>query len=152
MNLLKKIYHYRPVARIFHTTVSCLQDALADCDSVLDLGCGPSSPVQYCIHLKRTVGVEVFTDYLELAKINKTHTEYLSANIFDLNFPENSFDAVVLIEVIEHMEKTDANRALALSEKWAKKKVILTTPNGFFKMDDAVDGNKFQKHPVRLDN
>ncbi len=145
MSWTKKIYHLKPIAKLFHTTVYCLQKELADCDTVLDIGCGPLSPILYC-DIKYSVGVEVFDKYLEEAKKNKTHSKYLHSNMFDLDYEENSFDAIVMVEVIEHLTYEDGLRLLELSEKWAKKKIILTTPNGYFRMDEAVDGNEFQRH------
>jgi len=62
-----------------------------------------------------------------------------------LNYKENSFDAVILIDVIEHTTEGDGLKLLNDAKKWAKKKMIVTTPNGFVSQN-AVDGNIFQKH------
>jgi len=50
-------YRNKWISRFLHTSVYCLQRELRGCDSVLDLGCGPSSPTQYCGVLY-SVGVE----------------------------------------------------------------------------------------------
>jgi SAM-dependent methyltransferase len=134
-----------PLARLFHTLSYCLEKELADCDSALDIGCGSGSPLQYCRNLRYTVGVEPFRPYYETAVKNKTHTELLNVKFQDLSFAEKSFDAVVLIGVIEHMTEEDALRAMQQAERWAKKKIIVTSPNGFLPQN-AVDGNPMQRH------
>ena len=131
--------------RIFHTLNYCLQKELSDCETVLDIGCGPSSPLQYCSNIKYSVGVEPFKPYLEESKKKKIHTKYLNKKIEELDFPENSFDAVIMIEVLEHLPKKVGREILKKAEKWARKKVIISTPNGFFPMGD-VDKNQYQTH------
>ena len=145
MNLISSIYHNKLFETIFPTHVYVLKKELKDCQSVLDLGCGPDSPLQYCKNIKHSVGVEAFQQYLGVSQKNKIHTEYINKNIGDLEFEENSFDAVILMEVIEHMEETEGLDVLKKIEKWAKKKVIISTPNGFFPQK-IVDNNPMQVH------
>lgn len=144
-NLINRFYHNKFFSRLFHTTVYCLQRELKDCQSVLDLGCGPSSPLQYCQNIKYSVGVEAYKPYLAESKNKKIHTKYLNKKIEELNFPEKSFDAVIMIEVLEHLPKKLGYEILKKTEKWAKKKVIVTTPNGYFPMRN-VDNNILQTH------
>ncbi len=146
--ILKLVIKLRNITffnKMFHTILYCIQTELSDCESVLDIGCGPSSPIQYCHNLKYSVGVETYKPYIEQSKALKIHTKYINKAIEDLDFPEKSFDAVILIEVIEHMTKAQGKIILKSAEKWAKKKVIITTPNGFFPMGE-VDNNKHQRH------
>lgn len=145
MSFFNEIYHNPLVSRLFHTTVYCLQKELSDCKTVLDIGCGPSSPIQFCHNLSRTVGIEVYEPYYNKAKENKTHSEIYNKNVFDLKYLENEFDAVVLVEVIEHLTYDEGVELIHLATKWAKKKVVLTTPNGFVKQK-ALDGNPYQEH------
>lgn len=145
MNLINKLYHNRIISSIIHTTVHELCKELKECESVLDLGCGHSSPLQYCKNVKYSVGVEIHTPYLKESKKKKIHNKYLNKKVQGLKFKENSFDAVILIEVLEHLSKKDGLILLKKAEKWAKKKVIISTPNGYFPMG-TVDNNKFQKH------
>lgn len=143
--LIDKIYHTRFFARIFHTVIFCLKKELKYCESVLDLGCGPSSPLQYCKNIKYSVGVETFKPSLEESKKRKIHTEYIEKKIEEVDFPQKCFDAVILIEVLEHLPEETGYAMLKKAEKWAKKKVIVSTPNGFLPQK-ALDGNPFQKH------
>lgn len=133
------------INKIVHTLDYCLQQELKNCGTVLDLGCGPSSPIKNCKNIKHSIGVEIFDRYLNLSKKQKIHNEYIQKNILDLDFPKKSFDAVILIEVLEHLSKKDGKKVIKLASQWAKKKIIISTPNNYFPMG-TVDGNLYQKH------
>lgn len=143
--VIDKLYHNKLISQLFHTVVYCLKRELADCHSVLDLGCGPDSPIKYCENVCYSIGVEVFVPYLEESKKKKIHTEYILANITELNFESNSFDAVVLIEVLEHLPKKEGKMLLEKVENWAKKKIIITTPNGYLPQGE-MSKNPYQVH------
>ncbi len=112
---------------------------------ILDLGCGPSSPLQHCKNIKYSVGVEAFPPYLDVTKAKEIHTEYLAKKIEEVDFPEKSFDAVIMIKVLEHLPEKTGLEMLKKAEKWAKKKVIISSPNGFISQKE-VDNNPLQKH------
>jgi SAM-dependent methyltransferase len=143
--IIQKLYHNEIISRVLHTLVYNLQKELEDCETVLDLGCGPDSPLQYCKNIRRSVGVEAFAPYLEKSKKKNIHGEYLDKKIEDLEFPENSFDAVIMIEVLEHLPEKVGVEILKKTEKWARKKVIVSSPNGFV-AQKAVDNNPLQRH------
>lgn len=144
-SLLNSLYHNAIASHIFPTTVFCLKRELKNCESVLDIGCGPSSPLKYCENIKYSVGVEPYPSYLKEARRGKTHSEYIGERIEELDFEEKSFDAVILIEVIEHLPQEQALETLKRAEKWARKKVVVTTPNGFVPQGES-DGNPLQRH------
>lgn len=143
--IIFKLYHNPIVSFFFPTVVRCLQNELSDCETVLDLGCGPDSPIQYCKNVKYSIGVEVFEPYLKKSKAKKIHNKYYKRDILKLDFPRNSFDAVVLIEVLEHLSAKDGRKIISLASRWAKKKVIVSSPNGFIEQKE-VDNNPWQKH------
>lgn len=143
--IINKLHKSMLLGRIFHTLDYCLRRELKDCKTVLDLGCGPSSPLQYCKDIEYSVGVETFKPYLEKSKDKKIHTEYIEKKIEEIDFPEDSFDAVIMIEVLEHLSKKTGKDIIKKASKWTRKKVIISTPNGYFSMD-AVDKNNFQRH------
>lgn len=143
--IINKLYKSRLFGRVFHTSVFCLERELSDCDSVLDLGCGPSSPLKYCHNIGHSVGVEAFPPYLEKSKREGIHAEYLESRIEKINYPPKSFDAVIMIEVLEHLPESTGCEILEKAEIWARNKVIISTPNGFYPQE-AADNNSFQKH------
>lgn len=143
--LIDTLYNSNFFYRIFHTVVYCLKRELKDCRTVLDLGCGPSSPLQYSKNIEYSVGVETFAPYLEESKKRRIHNEYIEKRIEEVDFPEKSFDAVILIEVLEHLSEKMGYEILKKAEKWARKKIIISTPNGFLPQRSR-DNNPFQKH------
>ncbi len=145
MNIIRTLYHSKFFSTLFHTVVHELQVELKDCETVLDLGCGPSSPIQYCKGIKRSIGVEAFTPYLQESKKKEIHTEYINKKIEEVDFPSNSFDAVIMIEVLEHLTEQNGKEILKKAETWAKKKVIITSPNGFISQKE-MDNNPLQRH------
>lgn len=112
---------------------------------MLDLGCGPDSPIQYCHSVRYSVGVEPFSPYLKRSKLKGIHSKYLNAKIEDIKLPSKSFDAVVMVEVLEHLTKDDGLKALKKAERIARKKVLITTPNGFVSQG-RLDKNILQRH------
>ena len=129
---------------IFPRWISMLKKEARGADSLLDLGCGYNSPVQH-VAIRRKVGVEAFPEYLEESRKKAIHSEYVAGNILDVDFPPHSFDIVFASEVIEHLKKEDGERLLDRMEKWASKKVIITTPNGFVSQG-SFDDNDMQEH------
>ena len=117
--LIDYLYPKSFFGRLFHTRVYCLKKELAGCNSVLDLGCGPNSPVQFC-SVSNKVGVESFKPYLESSKRKKIHDQYLLADVTKVKFKPRSFDAVILIDVLEHLDKVQGENLL--------KKVFLNVP------------------------
>jgi ubiquinone/menaquinone biosynthesis C-methylase UbiE len=121
-----------------------LKKELRGCESVLDMGCGSDSPIQNC-NVKFSLGVELFDPYLAESKKKKIHTEYLKADIKSVEFKPKSFDCVMCLEVLEHMTKEEGLKLIEKMKKWARKKVIITTPNTFV-WQDEIDNNPLQAH------
>lgn len=145
INLIGRLYKNPFLEAMIPTQVYFLRKNLEDCATILDLGCGPSSSLQHCGPFKETTGVEAYAPYIEKARERKTHTHLICGKIEDLSFKDKSFDAVLMLEVIEHMTEAQALQALEKAERWARKKVIITTPNGFISQK-SLDGNPLQEH------
>lgn len=121
-----------------------LKKDLADCNSVLDLGCGVNSMIQYC-NVPYSMGVDLYEPYLEESRKKGFHNQYIKADIRKLELEPKSFDAVILLAVLEHLTKEEGYAVIQKIEGWARKKVILTTTNGYLFQDD-YDGNPLQEH------
>ena len=130
--------------KIFPTWVDWMKKDLKGCKSLLDIGCGYSSPIQYC-DIPYKVGVEVFEPYLDESRKKAIHNEYIRSDIRGLNFGEGSFDAILASGVIEHLDSLDSSILLGRMSLWARKRVIITTPNGFISQD-GYDNNLYQIH------
>jgi SAM-dependent methyltransferase len=124
-----------------------LQKELLGSDTVLDLGCGPSSLLQYVKGPTKTVGVEYWKPSIEESMKNHIHSEYINADIATVKYPDLSFDSVILIDVIEHFTRDDALALIRTIQHWARKNVIILVPNGFVPQDEEDEqGNKKQHH------
>lgn len=125
----------------------CLEWHLRGCKTVLDVGCGYNSAIGHIRKTFKSEGIEIYPKTLQLSKKRKLHDSYKLGDIRRLgNYYKNkSFDAVVSIDVIEHLEKSEAIKMIKSMEKIARKKIILLTPNGFYEQE-AYDGNPYQVH------
>jgi N-acetylglucosaminyl-diphospho-decaprenol L-rhamnosyltransferase len=118
---------------------------LISAKNVLDLGCGRHSPVGILPDTIHKTGVELYEPYLEKAVSSKRHNVYIKGDITNMQFKDKSFDVVVALDVIEHLQKKDAIELINRMEKWASKKVVIFTPNGY--MDQGCwEGNPYQQH------
>lgn len=142
--MVERLYRDSVLARVVPTLHTCLARELKGMSSILDLGCGASSPVAGLTDGWK-VGVEGDEDSAERARRAGTHNEVMCADLRKLHFPRRSFDAVVLIEVIEHLQHYEGERLLDAAMGWARYKVIVTTPNGYWPQG-KLDGNELQEH------
>jgi len=119
-------------------------------ESILDVGCGKGEPMKFINRHRKfhTMGVDIFEPYIEACKEQQIHDEYLLCNIQDLPFADKSFDIVLCMEVLEHLEKDDGEKLLKDMERIARRQVILTTPVGFSEQDEFLlsENNPFQVH------
>lgn len=121
--------------------------SLRGCDSVLDLGCGECSPLW---HIKKDftcVGVDGFRPSILKSKALGIHDRYIHSDLLsiDKKIKPKSFDAVILLDVVEHFSKKNGLALLKKAEIIARKKVVVLTPNGFYKQDE-IGGNPYQVH------
>lgn len=128
----------------FSRYIKLLKKHASDCQSILDLGCGSASPIKY-IKVPYSIGVDIFFSYLKQSKSKRIHTDYIYADLTNVNFKEKSVDAVFLLHVVEHLNKVDAIKLIKKSETWGRKKVIIVAPNGYIPQDE-YDCNPYQKH------
>ena len=124
-----------------------LAKELSDCSSVLDVGCGHSSPIGSIKKDFISEGIDIHKKTIDESRKKKNHDKYTVGDIMTLPkfYKDKSFDACVSIDVIEHFTKKDALKLIKDMEAVAVKKVIILTPNGFYEQHD-YDGNPHQVH------
>jgi len=136
---------FRPIYRIlFPEWTAYLKNELRGCHTVLDVGCGSNSPIQYC-KIETSLGVDIDPNALIESKKRNIHSKYININIRKITFPINSFEAVLCSEVLEHLDKKSGLKLINKMIEWASRKVILTTPNGFL-IQSKFSDNPYQKH------
>jgi len=95
-------------------------------DKILDLGGGEGS---HSLELKRfgfkIVCADINPDYIKLSQEKGVESYVMDASTLD--FADNSFDIVLLFEVLEHVK--NFKKILKESKRVARKYVLITVPN-----------------------
>lgn len=140
--MIRKLYH-----KIFPSYEVRLEKIIGDCESLLDVGCGNSSPIKSFSKRLYTVGVDIFEPSIKKSKKLGIHNQYYKMDVLDIGerFEPFSFDCVFASDVLEHVSKEDGIRLIEMMEKIARKIVIIQTPNGFLPQYE-YENNPWQKH------
>ena len=107
------------------TTLAALEDlarGLPSTAAVLDLGCGAGIPVTcWLAHRGYAVtGVDVSARQLDLAQRYVPEASFIKADMTDLSFEPESFDAVVAFHSIIHVPREEHPALLAAIHRWLK--------------------------------
>jgi SAM-dependent methyltransferase len=93
---------------------------------VLDVGCGIGPYVHRLRELGHDcIGIDTNTDAIEAGRRLGRPLEVASA--YELDFADDSFDSVILVECLEHLPEYE--RALAEAARVARSTIVLTVPN-----------------------
>lgn len=120
---------------------------LLELGTVLDIGAGLRPMPWYAP--KRHICVEPHPPYAErlrAAGYEVWETTALNA-LRDLEPGE--FDAVYLLDVVEHMQRADGAEVLLFARKLRPKQIVVFTPNGFLPQENdawGLGGEYWQKH------
>lgn len=120
---------------------------LRDAKSVLDVGCGSNSPLVKVPKHFYSVGVDIHKPSIAASRKRKIHDDYRVGDVLDIGkiFSPKSFDAVLALDLIEHLPQKEGYQLIRQMVKLARQKAILLTPHGFIPQH-PYDGNPFQKH------
>lgn len=115
--------------------------------SILDIGCADGDMMGFINKRRRfyAVGIDIYEPYLKEAQKSGNHSEYILCDARKLPFKDKSFDIVLFLETIEHLEKQEGLKVIEDVERIARRQVIISTPVGFAKQD-AYSGNPYQRH------
>lgn len=115
--------------------------------TILDLGCGRgefgdifNKEGKYQI-----TGVDIFGPYLKECRKKGRYSKLIRKDLKKINFPDKSFDLVVCLQTLEHLNKKDGQELMKKLEKLARKKVITSVPVGNCEQEQ-YDENKYQEH------
>jgi SAM-dependent methyltransferase len=128
---------------------TCLITATNDCNSILDLGCGFGDKLAL-IRAPIRVGVDIHLPYLEEARELWPDITFVCQNAVEFIISCNDlYDAIILIDFIEHLPKELGIRFLNECHRVVKRRIIVWTPNGFYPQShDAyeMNGEEWQTH------
>jgi len=104
-------------------------------ESILDVGCGRGEIIKEC---KKKGCIAIGIDYSKAAvKISKNYVKgiIIRASGTHLPFRNDVFDAITLIDVIEHLDKFDTHNCLSELHRVLKTngRILVRTPNGWAK-------------------
>ena len=123
-----------------------LRHALRGCATVLEVGCGSDSPSQYLADEFHIEGLDIHEPSLEASRRKGFLKACHLGGAMDLDalFSEDAFDAVIALDVIEHLEKEEGRTLIEKMRRVARRRVVLFTPNGF--LPQEADENPWQEH------
>ncbi len=98
-------------------------------NNILDAGCGEGFVVE---HLRKDlkseiIGLDIESNALEVAAEKNPQAMFEAASVYEIPFENDSFDLVVLSEVLEHLEHPE--RALEEINRVSKKYVLISVPH-----------------------
>lgn len=108
-----------------------------DIRSVLDVGCGHQSSVIKSFRIPFSVGVDVDKNSLSISRENNFHNQYILSDARVVAFKPQSFDLVLCVHCIEHIEKNEGYDLIRKMSEIAKKRIVIMTPNGFVSLRDG---------------
>jgi SAM-dependent methyltransferase len=111
---------------------------------VLDVGCsdGRGSEV---LRRRGAHGVDIYRPALMSARDAGRRVPVTQADVRELPYRDDSFDAVVALDVVEHFDKPEALRVLLELERVARSLVVVVTPSGFVPQPPTED-EPWQEH------
>lgn len=128
-----------------------LLEELKFCESILDVGCGTGTLLER-YEAVVVLGLEIHRPYLLHREFKSPHIipVHADASHMDKLFLPKTISAVTFIDSIEHFNKEDSKRLLAMAERIAYNRVVVFTPRGFFPQEGKdhyhLDGEHYQKH------
>jgi ubiquinone/menaquinone biosynthesis C-methylase UbiE len=92
---------------------------------VLEVGCASGTLTAYIANAKRIpTGVDFSSEMVDLAKKNNKQIEFLVADVFDLPFENNYFDAVIAASLINIVD--DKRKAISALYRTCKKGGVIS--------------------------
>jgi len=142
-NHIKKLY-----LKLFgkYRLTALINKEIQDNWTILDAGCGRSSSLKDIKKGSYKIGLDIYEPYIIESKKQSIHNDYVIGDVRKLPFKSDSFDCAVSIDVLEHLNKEDGLEMIKEMKRVAKRKIILTTPNGFLPTYAGPKDNPEERH------
>jgi SAM-dependent methyltransferase len=116
--------------------------------AICDLGCGAGWATGIFGMFGPTMGVDLSDTVL--ASQRYPHCAFISANILEWDAPASAFDAVISVEVIEHVDRDLQAKYLDIARRLLKPggHLILTTPNADTMRAMPGGGKEWSHQPI----
>ena len=136
----------------FHKKVTGIVSGLQP-QTMLDAGCGEGFVASIFFDAMPGVeitGFDVLEDSVKLAQVRNPQGTFKVGDIYNIDYPDNSFDVVYCFEVMEHLHEPD--RAIAEMARVAKRAVVLSVPHEpFFCLANFARGKNLDQTPKGSD-
>lgn len=115
--------------------------------SILDVGCGEGFTLDTLRKNKigkTIIGIDNSKESIRIGKILFPKVKIEHASIYDMPFPNNSFDLVICTEVLEHLKTP----SLAIEEvkRVSRGNILISVPNEpFFMLGNFLRGKNMEK-------
>jgi len=116
-------------------------------ESILDVGCGEGFTLDTLRKNKigkKIIGIDNSKESIRIGKILFPKVKINHASIYDMPFPNNSFDLVICTEVLEHLKTP----SLAIEEvkRVSRGNILISVPNEpFFMLGNFLRGKNMEK-------
>jgi hypothetical protein len=120
---------------------------IRDLNFIVDVGCGKGVTMKRMMDFgfnSRALGIDLFLPYLQECKRCGIYDELVMASATHLPIRSKVFDGGLLIDVLEHMDRSSGYAALKELERVAKRVIVYTPPR--FLTQREYDDNPFQRH------
>jgi SAM-dependent methyltransferase len=122
--------------------------ALSGCRTILDVGCGSQrwswNRLLGKERLHKGVGLDAYRPAFSPVAGCPRYGSYVLGVGTQLPFLNESCDAVIALDVIEHLPKAQGLKAISEMKRVARRLVLVVTPNGF--LPQSASENPFQEH------
>lgn len=127
-----------------------LRAQLARCSSVVELGNGPYGWISG-LDQSRRIAVDLFPPYVANVRATNPEIEAVLADVRDWirAQPSDSLDAVLLMNILEHMEAPDGHDLIRHSLRVARRRVIVYVPNGWQPQAPEQENPEFGLNPLQ---
>jgi len=113
-------------SKLFPSFPAILKKELGDCNSVIDLECGPFSPLYLSDNMHFKVGIERSETFIRESKRLNIHHDYILGDFRHIDFKKKSLDAVVSLYNRKDLSENEHEKLINKMKTWAKKRVIIT--------------------------
>jgi ubiquinone/menaquinone biosynthesis C-methylase UbiE len=118
------------IDRFFQSAQRLLRPRFKEIDSVLEVGCGAGYSTKQIQNwfpdCSRFIASDLSSDLIEIARRKNPDLSCIQQSAYELAHPDKSFDLVIMLEVLEHLDRPEL--ALAELQRVSTRYVLLSTP------------------------
>ena len=115
-----RFYRLPVIGRLYQRRIELCLEQLEGGDSILEIGFGSGVSFPNLAEMYQHIhGLDLTADVVPIAKMFSEmgiHTQLKNGSVLELPYPDQSFDAVLLISILEHLQPQE--QIIAFREIW----------------------------------